>query len=81
MNSWKPATLNNVCATTCRNRTVGDQAQYTFATMRRTLGCTKAALDRALTVLCSSDRARIVIGSDKAAWVVLNATYFPVRIP
>lgn len=42
------------------------------------IGMTKAALDRALTVLCSSDRARIVIGSDKAAWVVLNAAYFPV---
>ncbi|NWK43319.1 DUF3987 domain-containing protein [Ralstonia pickettii] len=42
------------------------------------LGMTKAAVERALTVLCSSDRARIVIGPDKAAWVALNPAYFQV---
>lgn len=45
------------------------------------LGMTKAAVERALTVLCSSDRARIMIGADKAAWVVLSAAYFPVLRP
>ncbi|AXV70368.1 hypothetical protein CJO74_14375 [Ralstonia solanacearum] len=42
------------------------------------LRMTKAAVERALTVLCSSDRARIVIGTDKAAWVALNPIYFQV---
>ncbi|WP_429314931.1 DUF3987 domain-containing protein [Paraburkholderia sp. GAS448] len=42
-------------------------------------GMTKAAVQRALIVLCSNDRTRIVKSQGKPDWVALNPTYFPVN--
>ncbi|MBI0326872.1 DUF3987 domain-containing protein [Burkholderia plantarii] len=41
------------------------------------MGLSKAAVERALTVLCSSNYARIVLG--KSAWIELNPSYFHPR--
>ncbi|CAJ3454353.1 Uncharacterised protein [Burkholderia pseudomallei] len=43
-------------------------------------GMTKAAVQRALIVLCSNNRARIVKGSgNKPDWVALNPVFFPAN--
>jgi hypothetical protein len=43
-------------------------------------GMTKAAVQRALIVLCSNNRARIAKGSgNKPDWVALNPVFFPVN--
>ncbi|VBQ11434.1 DUF3987 domain-containing protein [Burkholderia pseudomallei] len=41
------------------------------------MGLSKPAVERALTVLCSSNYARIVLG--KSAWIELNPAYFHPR--
>ncbi|MFM0741689.1 DUF3987 domain-containing protein [Paraburkholderia xenovorans] len=41
-------------------------------------GMTKAAVQRALIVLCSNDRTRIVKSQGKPDWVALNPMFFPV---
>lgn len=40
-------------------------------------GMNKAAVQRALIVLCSNDRTRIVKSHGKPDWVALNPTFFP----
>lgn len=41
-------------------------------------GMTKAAVQRALIVLCANDRMRIVKSAGKSDWIALNPMYFPV---
>ncbi|MFC5431365.1 DUF3987 domain-containing protein [Paraburkholderia denitrificans] len=41
-------------------------------------GMTKAAVQRALIVLCSNDRTRIIKSQGKPDWIALNPMYFPI---